>query len=135
MTRAELVDEAAGWLGNVLTLAKLQATDTPGNLQEPINATLRALGIAQADLETAEVPDGAEAKAVAFARYFILDRAVDAVPKKFDVGGSSAAKLSDQVKNLERQRDQARETAEGYGLWVATGAGGYVGVFTAVGPR
>jgi hypothetical protein len=50
-------DELALWLGNrfdrYLTTVVREATDTPGNLEAVINDTLRALGVAYADLSTA----------------------------------------------------------------------------------
>lgn len=140
LSRSQLVSEIGGLAAQVLAVAKLAPTDTAGNLKEPINATLRALGVGQASLESVAadlVADGLEAKALAFARYFVLDRAVDAVHELTDIsaGDDGGVKSSQTVASLERQRDRAREVAHGYGLVFALAAGsGYGGMFAAVGP-
>jgi hypothetical protein len=140
LSRVQLVAEVGGSLANVLTVTGLAATDTAGALKEPINAALRAMGVAETNLGSTAVdlvPDGAEPKALAFARFFVLDRAVDAVQDLTDVTapGGAGAKDSQTVASLERQRDRALAVAEAYGLSaVGVVAVGYGGVFTTVGP-
>jgi hypothetical protein len=140
LSRAQLVTEIGGLLGNVLSLAGLAPTDTVGALQEPINATLRAMGVEEANLASPAadlVPDKAEAQALAFARYFVLERAVDAVQDLTDIsaGEDGGVKSNQTVQSLERQRDRALAKAESYGLVFTDGAAlGYGGVFCAVGP-
>lgn len=140
LSRAQLVTEIGGLMGQALAVANLAPTDTAGNLKEPINATLRALGVAQASLDSVAadlVADGAEAKALAFARYFVLDRAVDAVHDLTDIsaGEDGGVKSSQTVASLERQRERARAVAEGYGFQLtAATTSGYRGMFAAVGP-
>ncbi len=117
MTRAELVGEVIGLLSQALTDIGIPATDTAGALREPVNRTLRALGAAQAGLTTAVVADGDEEKAIAFGRYFVLDRLVDAAHGFIDLGGSvSSLKQQQTVQSLERQRDRALIVAVAHGL-------------------
>ena len=136
LTRAELNTAVTGELAGVLTLAGFAATDTSGAMKEVLDRTFRALGVAEAGLASAMVEDGAEQSAIAFARYFVLDKAVMATTSKMNVkAGSASANLREQHENLKQQRDEAYATAEVYGLWVLTRMGSYAGIFATVGPR
>lgn len=136
LTRVQLNTAVTAELAGVLTLAGFAATDTSGAMKESLDRTLRALGVAESDLVSATIDDGVEAKAIAYLRYFVLDKAVLATTSKMNVkAGSSSANLREQHENLKQQRDEARLTADAYGLWLATSTGSYAGVFTAVGPR
>ncbi len=133
MSRAELVGEVGGLLAQALAVVGMPATDTAGALREPVNQTLRALGVAQATLATAIVADGQEATAVAFARYFVLDRLVDAAHDLINLSAPGGARLEQQgtVASLKAQRDEARTIAVARGLTgytVQTGAGDAVSV-------
>lgn len=118
LSRAELRTAVAGELAQALTLAGLATTDTSGALKEPLDRTFRQLGAAETGLAAASVADGSEAKAIAYAVFFTLDRIVAALLSKMDVsgGGSGGAKLNQQIENAERQRARALSTAITYGL-------------------
>lgn len=136
LTRAQLNTAVTAELAGVLSLAGFAATDTSGAMKEPLDRALRALGESESALAAASVADGSEAKAIAYLRYFVLDKAVLATTSKMNVkAGSASANLREQHENLKQQRDEARLTAESYGLWLATSAGSYAGFFTTVGPR
>ena len=120
LARADLTTTIAGELANVLTLAGLSTTDTSGNLKEPLDRVFRALAVAEADLATAAVADGAEERAVAYARYFVLVRATDALAGKMDVSaGAASAKLRQQFENVRDRMQEALIVARGYGLAIA----------------
>lgn len=118
LTRAELRTAVAGELAQALTLAGLANTDTSGALKEPLDRVFRQLGVAQANLASASAADGSEAKAIAYAAYFTLDRIVAALLSKMDVTGDSGAgaKLNQQIENAKTQRAAALSVAITYGL-------------------
>lgn len=117
MTRAQLTTTLGGELAEALTLAGLASTDTSGALKEPIDRAFRQLDTDEADLATAEVADGDEAKAIAFAMFFVLDRIVSALLRKMNVGGSGAkANLREQYENAKEQRAASLAMAVTYGL-------------------
>lgn len=113
-----MVGEVGARLRRALAMFGLQETDTVGNLREPINEALRALGVAEATLLTATVADGDEKKALAFARYFVLDWFIDTAHDLTDLSAPGGASLKQQqtVQSLERQRDKALIAAAAQGL-------------------
>jgi hypothetical protein len=117
LTRAELNAAVTGELAGVLTLAGFAATDTSGAMKEVLDRTFRALGIAESGLGTAAVADGAEAQAIAYLRYFVVDKAVWATTTKMNVkAGSAAANLREQHENLLRLLNAALAQAQACGL-------------------
>ncbi len=118
MSRAELVAEVGARLRRAIALLGLQETDTAGNLREPINDTFRALGVAETALLTATVADGDERRALAFAKYFVLDALVDSAHDQADLTAPGGAGLKQQqtIQSLERQRDRALVAATLHGL-------------------
>lgn len=59
MLRSDAATLVALDLSAVLTAANMQGTDTTGNLKEPLDRALRAMGVAESDLATAAPDDGA----------------------------------------------------------------------------
>lgn len=117
LSRTAIIAEGTGQHAQVLTLAGLTSADDFANMAPVANATLRALGVAEAILPAGQAATGDETKALAYFAYFLLDRAVNALARKMDVEGTGAkAKLSQQVANLERQRDRALAVAITHGL-------------------
>src|SRR5690348_7922993 len=57
MLRSDVATLIALDLSSVLSAANMQGTDTLGNLKEPIDRALRAMGVASADLPIAEPAD------------------------------------------------------------------------------
>lgn len=74
MSRAVLMERIWADYQDDLQRASLVKEDTTGNLKEPIDDTLTALGIAYNDLEAGAVPDGSEAKAILLARFYVLQK-------------------------------------------------------------
>lgn len=125
MTRTELLEEVAGELDDVLTLAKLLPVDDATNLGGPLNRTFRALGATQAELPTAVVNTGAEEAAVAWANYFVLLRAVNGVVAKMNVSaGAAKADLHQQYENLKDRLEYAEKIAVSYGLVIGSSTEG-----------
>lgn len=70
MNRAALAAELWGRLQRPFTEVGITNSDTSGNLKEPIDATLLALGTAWDDVATGTVAAGDELKAIALAVYY-----------------------------------------------------------------
>ena len=101
MDRAEVAAAVGARLGNTLAGAGLAATDTPGNLREPIDDALRQLGVRAEDLATADVEDSTGF--VALVRHRALLLVLDRLADTFDVStGGDSFKLSQQVANAEK---------------------------------
>lgn len=123
LSRAQLNTAVTGELAGVLALGGFAATDTAGNGKEPLDRCFRALGVAESDLATATVADGAEQQALAYLRFFVVDKAVWATASKMDVkAGSASAAARQQHENLLRLWNTALAQAQYYGLPVP-GAG------------
>lgn len=75
MTRTVLAQTAAAELAPLLRASGIPASDTIGALKEPLDRALRALGVPEADLPAAVVPDGLEVRALAYAAHTIAQRA------------------------------------------------------------
>lgn len=117
LSRAELATAVSGELAGVLTLAGFAATDTSGAMKEPLDRTFRALGVTESGLAAATVPDGSEERAIAYLRYFVIDKAVYATTAKMNVkAGSASANLREQHENLLRLQASALAVAQSYGL-------------------
>lgn len=130
LTRAELLAAVTGEQTQVLELVGLTALDNAANMKSPIDKTFRALGSTQAGLGSYVVPDGDEDKAVAFANYFVLDRALSAIASAMNVAaGSARAELHQQWENIKELTNRALIIAQGYGLTIA---GGLVGGFNPI---
>ena len=118
LSRASLITAVTGELAGVLTLAGFTAADTAGNMKEPADRCFRALGVAEGDLASATVADGDEEKAIAYLRYFTVDKAVWATASKMNVAASGGAKanLREQHENLLRLLSAALAQAQALGL-------------------
>lgn len=117
LSRAELATAVSGELAGVLTLARFTATDSSGNMKEVLDRTFRALGVAEGGLATASVADGNEERAIAYLRYFVIDKAVYATTAKMNLkAGSSSANLREQHENLLRLLASALAVAQSFGL-------------------
>ncbi len=84
MTRSEAIARVAAVIPAVLTLAGIAATDTAGNMKEPVDAALLAMGVALGDLPAAESADAVGF--VALAKHHALLAAEGRIAAKFDVG-------------------------------------------------
>jgi hypothetical protein len=113
LTRAQLAANLWGTLQRQFTEVGIENTDDSGNLKEPVDSTLLALGVDYSDLETAVIADGGEQKALIVARRYgyeaILDAAATWVDLTIDAPNTSV-KRSQFVQNIERAL--ARATAD-----------------------
>ena len=120
LTRAELNTAVTGELAGVLAVAEFAATDAAGAMKEPLDRCFRALGITETGLASATVADGGEEQAIAYLRYFAINKAVWATTAKMNVkaSGGAAANLREQHENLLRLQAEALALAQSFGLAV-----------------
>jgi hypothetical protein len=85
MNRAALVAELWIRLQRVFVVVGITDEDTPGNLKEPVDDTLRALGVAYADLATGEVADSDIDKAIILAEYYGLKTVYKSAIQNVDI--------------------------------------------------
>ena len=118
LTRAGLVTTVAQPLQDVLDLGGVLLTDTAGAMKEPVDDTFRHLNVAEADLLTAEITDGNERKAIAYLRYFTLERVLYAVAAKRDVSAKDgvSSKASQQYDHVAQLLGRAAQAAQLWGL-------------------
>ena len=128
LSRAALLGVVAGEQHEALALARLAEADQPGALKEPLDRCFRALGAVEGELASAEVADGGEPRAIAFATYFVLERAALAlVGKRTVAAGRTRSNAREQYENVRERMEAALAIAQGYGLAVAgNGRGGAV---------
>lgn len=99
-------DETARRLGTILTAATIAATDTTGNLKEPIDDALRMLGYAESELATAE--PASSLPFLALVRYTTLRLAWDRRSQSFDLNSEGTGlRLQQRVATLERMLKDA----------------------------
>lgn len=114
LSRAELAAELWGRLQRPFAEVGITNSDTTGNLKEPIDSTLVALGTAFGDLATGMVAAGDELKAITVAVYYGWDAAVTAAANLVDgsVGAPQVQEsLSQLTANYTKQRDLAKQAA------------------------
>lgn len=125
LDREDFLNAVAGQMEDVLRLAKLTTVDDAANMGGIVDRSLRALGFAQSELATAEIATGDEEKALAYADYFALRRAVLATVTKMNVSaGAAKANLREQYLNLKEQMEMALVIAQGYGLTIVLSGSG-----------
>ncbi len=107
MTRADIVGYLAARLGSLVAEAGMAASDTTGNLKEPLDDALRGMGYAEADLTTV-VPTDTRSVLIS-ARYQTLLRIQEAIADRFDVSvGGDSFKLQQVIDNVEKLLAKAR---------------------------
>jgi hypothetical protein len=122
VTRADAVAAIAAELSSLLTSAGMAATDTTGNLKEPIDRALRTLGYAASELATATPDD--DAGLLALAIYETLTTIVARLAASFDIATSdgSSYRLQQVFANAKTVLEQAAATVTGlYGSVAASG--------------
>lgn len=99
MTRAELATYLGQWLGGYLDEVDRSPTDTPGNLQPVVDATLRALGHTG---DLSEVVEDDDEGLRVWGEYLALKLIVNELGLRFNVGLSgnsfSQSQLYDHAK-------------------------------------
>jgi hypothetical protein len=114
MTRAQLAADLWGMLQRQFAEADIANEDSTGNLKEPVDSTLLALGVDYAELATAEVANSDVVKARILARYYGLSAVYDAVLNSVDVQVDAPnvnLRRSQRVANLKAAVDAARAVA------------------------
>lgn len=123
-TRGWVVTELSRRLATQLSDAVIAATDTAGNLKEPVDDALRMLGYAEAELALA-VPDDTEAAGfLALARLTTLKAVRDRLADRFDINvtGAIGLRLQQVVATVERMITEAQaDVIAHYGAIPAAG--------------
>ena len=117
LSRAQLAAELWGRLQRPFAEVGITNSDTTGNLKEPIDATLLALGTAWGDVATGTVATGDELKAITVAAYYGWEAAVTAAANLVDgsVGAPQVQESASQLTaNYTKQRDLAKQAAQQY---------------------
>lgn len=126
MTRDEAAVEVGRRLSVVLAEAGIAVADTAGNLKEPLDDALRAMGYAETDLATAESDDAAGL--LAMLRYQALRTAEERLAAKFDLStGGDSFRLSQIAANVRALLARAEADAIAlFGSLVMAANGGLV---------
>lgn len=121
MNRAALAAELWGRLQRPFAEVGITNSDTTGNLKEPIDATLLALGTAWGDVATGTVAAGDELKAITVAVYYGYAAMLDAVSTRVTRSLSAASPqvsrtdaFTDLTKTLEAAMARAKAAALPY---------------------
>ncbi len=120
MSRAQLAAELWGRLQTQFTVAGITNADTTGNLKEPVDSALMALGIGYGDLPTATVADSDVQRAIAWAVFYgysaVIPRVADQAKQvSTSVGAPSVSKSTNgaaYLNELRLLRDAAKDAAE-----------------------
>jgi hypothetical protein len=119
LTRTQLATLLGTRAGVNLRAVGLTSADSTGNLKEPLDDTLRALGVPYGSEASATLDDGRVAAFLAVGAVYVLRRALDEASGFADVAatalGTSKSK-SQIVKNLRERLADAEAHAIGYGI-------------------
>jgi hypothetical protein len=120
LTRAQAATHIAGTLGSLFTLLGVGTADTAGQLKEPIDEALLAIGVAWGDLATASVADADVPGFLAVLRVRALLRlqfAAVAGNAKTEISGNDVTiKYADVGKRIDGLLTAALAGADAYGL-------------------
>jgi len=117
LSRAQLAAELWGRLQRPFAEVGITNSDTTGNLKEPIDATLLALGTAWDDVSSGTVESGSEASAIALAVYYGWGAAIVAAANLVDgsVGAPQVQESSSQlIANYTKQQEAAKRAVDAY---------------------
>lgn len=120
MTRVEVAAEINARIGFWLVETEITAADTTGNLKEPLDDALAAMGVAQEDRATAEPADGD--RFILEAEYHTLRKVVRVLALRFNVGlGGNSFQLRQLFENAKVMLDDAElRLREATGVWVGS---------------
>lgn len=115
MSRAQLAADVAASLSEYIAETEIQPADTVGNLKEPIDKALRALGRTSSTLAD-PIEDSQEVAAIALAEWRVLERLHNALTtvwtnSDFD-GPESRLQLVESLKRLEARIAAAKADAD-----------------------
>lgn len=131
MSRAQLVAELWGRMQVQFTRAGIVNEDTSGNLKEPVDSALGAIGVSYSTRATGEASDDLADVAIAWAVFYGCQKVLDAVAHEATStsksvsapGVSLSANGAEFIRAVERMRDNAKARAEALtpgGTWVFT---------------
>jgi len=132
LNRATLATLLGTRAGANLRAVGLTTADTTGNLKEPLDDTLRALGVPYGSEASATQDEGQVSRFLAVGAVYVLRRALDEASGLADVSATTlgASKSQSQiVKNLRDRLAEAEMMAAQYGIADLTPAMGS-GVYT-----
>ncbi len=120
MTRVEAVAEVNARIGLWLIEAAITAADTSGNLKEPLDDALAAMGVARVNRPTAQPVDGD--RFVLEAEYHTLRKVVRVLGRRFDLASEGDnLRLAQVRKHAEIDlADAAARLREVTGFWVGS---------------
>ena len=136
LTRSQAAQELIAHYGDLMLDVGKAATDTTGNLKEPIDRTFRAMGTLYAGLASATLDDTELDTFLTLGGYFVVERALDAASGMADVAATTlgtSKRKSQIVANLRARREELRERAIAAGYFAVVGAvmaGGVYGLDT-----
>jgi hypothetical protein len=119
LTRTQLATLLGTRAGVNLRAVGLTTADSTGNLKEPLDDTLRALGIPYGSEASATLDDGQVSAFLAVGAVYVLRRALDEASGFADVAATAlgTSKSKNQiVKNLRERLAEAEAHAIGYGI-------------------
>lgn len=132
LTRSQMATLLGTRAGANLRAVGLTTDDLTGNLKEPLDDTLRALGVPYGSEASATLDDGQVSQFLAVGAVYVLRRALDEASGFADVAapGLGVSKNRNQiVKNLRERLADAEMAAAVYGIADLTPAMGS-GVYT-----
>lgn len=130
MNRAALAAELWGRLQRPFAEVGITNSDTTGNLKEPVDSTLSALGVAYGDLATGTVAAGSEAAAIALATYYGYVAVVGAFTDKDVQVDAPTIRISKSNQGNRYETALARAKADAAAWLPDDGAAFAVGVIS-----
>jgi hypothetical protein len=125
ITRAQLSTYIGGMLTQPLTAAGISSVDSTGNMKEPIDDALLALGVDPTLISGSGAFTALDARAAyATVKYYALMRIRDAVLHMVDIAGESpqvTAKRSQFVTALNARIAEAKVDSESFATTTTTG--------------
>lgn len=119
LNRAQMATLLGTRAGRNLTAVGLTTVDSTTNLKEPLDDTLRALGVPYGSEASATLADGDVARFLAVGAVYVLRRALDEASGFAPVAATQLGTSKDKekiVRNLERQLVRAESHAAQYGI-------------------
>lgn len=130
LSRATAASTVAAENTELFALLGVGTDDQSGELKEPIDAALRAIGVAEADLATATVADGDVAGFMAYLTWRVLlrlKRAAIGRAKKIAATGVGVSKdYGDVGAEIDRLIADIVGELPGYGLGATMASGAFV---------
>jgi hypothetical protein len=131
LTRTDAAQIAAAEFAELCEALGVGTADTSGEMKEPIDAALRLLGVAEANLPAATVSDADVAAFLAALRWTVLRRLRNAAAARVTVSAPAlgvSKVASDYARHLDGLVEQARQEVVRWGIASAAMASGSLGL-------